>query len=104
MSCGCDCESFCLVLGLVFELRVGNIGISYGHMCSEDRIDGHNFEGISHTVKDNFIEKSRDICSKNDLESWKRFNVIIKQVCGKKKKANNFKLKPSSTIWGCDRI
>ena len=104
MSCGCDCEKFCLILRLAFELRVGKIGTSYSHMCSEDKLAGHHFEGISHTVKDNFIAQAREICSKNDPDSWRRFKVIIKKICGGKKKATNFNLKPSSTIWDCDRI
>ena len=58
---------------------------------------------ISEKALHDFVSKCHDLMIQNQ-NPWRQFKAFFKAVCGGKKKATTFQLKPQPTCWNCDRI
>ncbi len=58
---------------------------------------------ISEKALHDFVSKCHDLLIQNK-NPWRQFKAFFKAVCGGKKKATTFQLKPQPTCWNCDRI
>ena len=94
---GKDTDGFIHVFNLAVRLEAAS---PTGCIRVGDRIGG-KYVDCSPTHLNQFMSKAREICEKND---WKRFKVILKTLCGGKKKDSGFNLKPQLTNFDCDRL
>ncbi|EJK58179.1 hypothetical protein THAOC_21717 [Thalassiosira oceanica] len=94
---GKDSDGFIHILNLAVHLTAAS---PTGCIQVGDRIGG-KYVDCSPSHLNQFISKARDVCVKND---WKRFKVILKTLCGGKKKDSGFSLKPQLTNFDCDRL
>ena len=94
---GKDSDMFIHFLNLGIHLTAAS---PTGRIRVGDRIGG-KYVDCSPTHLNQFMSKAREVCVKND---WKRFKVIIKTLCGGKKKDSGFILKPQLTNFDCDRL
>ena len=97
-------STFCSILRLSMEVRLpsGN-GARFGGVEPGSLLSGRYFEGLNVGTRDKFIADVYSLASKDDASSWKRMKVLIKQICGGKKKDNR-QQKPSPTRWDFDRL
>ena len=99
--CGNDSEAFHTILIAGSELQLNG---DYNFGCVEKTLAGHYFDTIKAKTKDDFITKAREISASVGNDKWRKLKVLVKSVCGGKKKDSDFNLKPQFTNWECDRI
>ena len=99
--CGNDSEAFHTILIAGSELQL-NGNDNFG--CVRKTLAGHYFDTIKAKTKDDFITKAREISASVGNDKWRKLKVLVKSVCGGKKKDSDFNLKPQFTNWECDRI
>ena len=101
---GKDRSSFerTLAAGLSVRLSPGQHGL-HG-VSAGGLLAGKVFESLSQHVIDQFIRDASEIARKDDANSWRRMKVLVKQVCGGKKKESDFGQKPALTCWDFERI
>jgi len=101
-ACHNNTATFCKVFHLAFEAKFA--GDEYSGIDSNENIGGPFIENISESTKSLMISQAKGAATRNDVEGWRRMKVIVKQVCGGKKKATGFSLKPPFSTWDCDRL
>ena len=101
-ACGSCCDNFCIILNAGADLKFGETG--FGCVNANKKLAGRFFDKIGDNARNNFFAKVREISSKKDGNRWRLFKVLLKGVCGGKKKATSFNLKPQQTKWNVDRI
>lgn len=102
VACQSNTAAFCRVFQLALEATV--VGGEYSGISSNERIGGPFMENLTESSKSQLISQANAAASRNDVEGWRRMKVLVKQVCGGKKKATGFNLKPSFSTWDCDRL
>jgi hypothetical protein len=73
-------------------------------LSNNELLSGRFFGTMSEKTKQDFISRAMKECAQDDLASWRRFKVIVKQACGGKKKETDYKQKPSPTSWLLERF
>jgi len=100
-----DCDRFAQVLHLSMHTRLSlTAAQGVGSVRPGELISGPHFETLSEDAKRKFELEARDCSSNDNTASWRRLKVLIKQVCGGKKKETDFGQKPSLTTWEFDRL
>ena len=97
--CGNESQAFSAILLAGAELK-----LSYKYGCVEKTLAGHYYDTIKLKKKEDFATKAQEISASDDNDKWRKLKVLVKSVCGGKKKASDFNLKPQFTTWECDRI
>jgi len=99
-TCGSG-ENFCSIImgGANLKLKHEFASIRGGR-----KLAGYFFDTMSANEMQKFLSKTKDICLQEDNKKWRNFKVLLKGVCGGKKKATSFNLKPQPTDWECIRI
>lgn len=103
IACGRNTDFFCQVLSLACDLQLAGAD-SFGELQPGHKLAGRFIHNLSLPARNTFLSQSREVCSKDNETSWRRFKVIVKQACGGKKKASGFNQKPAVTTWECDRV
>ena len=99
-----DADLFCKVLGLSMAVRLPLKNNSrLGGVGPGDLLSGRYFVGLNSGTRDKFLSDIHDLALKDNASSWKRAKVLIKQICGGKKKDNR-QQKPTRTNWDFDRL
>jgi len=101
-TCCGDTGTFCSVIGTGADLRLKDA--DFARVRAGKKIAGYYFDKMGEEGVSDFLTKVRAICSKNDNSKWRDFKVLLKAVCGGKKKASTFNLKPQPTNWECIRV
>jgi len=101
-TCCGDIETFCSIIRGGACLRLKET--SFARIHAGKKLAGFYFDRLSEEGIDDFLIKTQAICLKNDNGKWRNFKVLLKAVCGGKKKASTFNLKPQPTDWECLRI
>jgi hypothetical protein len=99
--CGNGPQEFSAILLAGADLKL-NVGHKYG--CVQKTLAGHYYDTIKPKKKEDFIIKALEISASDGNDKWRQLKVLVKHVCGGKKKASEFNLKPQFTTWECDRI
>ena len=99
--CGNDPEAFHTILVAGSELQLNG---DYNFGCVRKTLAGHYYDTIKPKTKNDFITKAREISASVGNDKWRKLKVLVKSVCGGKKKDSDFNLKPQFTNWECDRI
>lgn len=102
VACQNNTATFCKVFQLAIEATA--VGGEYSGFDSNERIGGPFIENLSDSSKSHLISQANAAASRNDVEGWRRMKVLVKQVCGGKKKATGFSLKPPFSTWDCERL
>jgi hypothetical protein len=103
--CGCDTELFCHLLEAAAEIKLADgPDAQCGSILPGKKLAGKHFDRMSDRHKTEFMGQVRKICAQNDAAGWRRMKVVLKALCGGKKKASGFNQRPSLTDWDCDRI
>jgi hypothetical protein len=103
-GCGKDSKIFQTVLRASMIVRLSSGGPTLGSVRPGSLLAGRFFETMKQAQQDDFLEKAIEIAVKDNMEGWRRFKTLVKQISGGKKKASGFNLKPSPTTWECDRL
>jgi len=69
-----------------------------------ERLAGRFFANLSDASRQSFVQQSMELCAKDDATHWRRFKVLVKQMCGGKKRETDYKQKPAATKWEFERI
>jgi len=101
---GKDPNNFGKMLVDSMEITLHVNAARFGGVLPGSLFAGPLFKKLSEKTKQEFVQKSLELCAKDTGDAWRRFKVILKQLCGGKKKDSGFNLKPSYTNWECDRI
>jgi len=91
---------FALFLYSSMEVRLSGAR-AIGSVKPGQLLSGPCFETMTFEAKSNFVSKASALCKQ---DNWNRLKVVIKQVCGGKKKETDFKQKPSQTRFEFERI
>ena len=103
--CGCDAELFCHLLEAAAGIKLADSpDAQCGSILPGKMLAGKHFDRMSDKHKAEFMVQVRKICAQNDAAGWRRMKVVLKALCGGKKKASGFNQRPSLTDWDCDRI
>ena len=103
--CGCDTELFCHIQEAAAEIKLAdNSNAQCGSVLPGTKLAGKHFDRMGERTKEEFMGQLRKICAQNDGAGWRRMKVVLKALCGGKKKQSGFNQKPSLTDWDCDRI
>jgi len=79
----------------------GSPSTDFGKTSVGQRLVGNT--SISLKALDEFVKKCHQIITNNhENNPWQAFKVLLKAVCGGKRKATAFNLKPQLTCWDCD--
>ena len=104
-SCGCDSELFCNLLEAAAGIKLADRpDAQCWSILPGKKLAGKHFDRMSEKHKAEFMVQVRKICAQNDAAGWRRMKVVLKALCGGKKKASGFNQRPSLTDWDCDRI
>jgi hypothetical protein len=90
---------FGLMLQLSMEVRLSPAVEGFGGVQAAQLLSGRYFQNMTAKAKTEFLQQATQLCEKDDVASWRRMKVLIKQACGGKKKDTDFKEKPSYTRW-----
>ena len=101
VACNGDSAAFCKILSLAVDIRLRG---SYGGVNAGEKMAGPFIETLSDSSKKKLVVQSEESALKNDTEGWRRMKVLVKQLCGGKKKTTSFTLKPAYSTWDCDRL
>ena len=69
-----------------------------------ERLAGRFFAHLSDASRQGFVQQAMELCAKDDATHWRRFKVLVKQMCGGKKRETDYKQKPAATKWEFERI
>jgi hypothetical protein len=97
-------ELFGAVLRSSMEIRLSERSTMCGVVQRGELLSGRYFEGTSEKAKEQFVDETIDLCRSDTASSWRRMKVLVKQVCGGKKKDSDCKQKPSYTRWDFERL
>lgn len=82
-ACG-GVDSFYRVLQAGADLRLSQTPNSlYGCVSPGQKLAGYFFDNMKSRAREEFLQKTMEICSKNEGDRWRRFKVILKANCGK---------------------
>jgi hypothetical protein len=95
---------FGLMLQLSMEVRLSPAVEGFGGVKAEELLSGRFFQTMAAKAKAEFLQQATQLSEKDDVASWRRMKVLIKQACGGKKKDTDFKEKPSYTRWDFCRL
>jgi len=96
-------DQFCAILLAGSDLKLQSTpDSSFGAVSSGKKLAGCFFDHLKPKSKEEFLQKIREICVKKSDVQWRNVKVIIKAICGGKKKAASFNLKPQPTNWECN--
>lgn len=90
---GRDGRTFCRVVTLSLDVRAPE---GFGGGGPGGKLAGPLLDAMSDRAREEFLAKRR--------RGVERLKTAVKKLCGGKKKASNFSLKPSCTRWDCDRL
>lgn len=93
----------CLQLAIAARLSPNEVE-PLGGVAPGERLSGRIFDGFSTKAIETFLQQAVQICRKDDASSWRRLKVLIKTLCGGKKKDTDFGQKPPQTKWDFDRM
>lgn len=100
-----DCNTFALVMQSSMNVRLSStVQASVGSVRPGELLSGPHFATLSDSAKTKFIAEARECSRKENMVSWRRLKVLVKQACGGKKKETDFGQKPSLTSWEFDRL
>lgn len=88
-----------LLLGAEMRLRDG---MKFGSVTNT--LAGYYYDTMRPKGKEEFVKRMKEVTESTNHDKWRKLKVLVKSVCGGKKKASDFNLKPQYTIWNCDRI
>ena len=98
-------ELFCYLLEAAAGIKLSDSpNAQCGSILPGKKLAGKHFDRMSDKHKAEFMVQVRKICAQNDASGWRRMKVVLKALCGGKKKASGFNQRPSLTDWDCDRI
>ena len=104
-ACGNDVEGFGLLMRLSMEVRLSSFhNVEYCGVGPGKLLSGRFFESLSNQARATFISHAMEICATGEMASWKKLKVLIKQVCGGKKRDTEFNQKPAITRWEFQRV
>lgn len=101
---GKNSTDFFLLFRWSMELRLSSGVPRFGGVSAGSLLAGHAFEKLNDKSKLDFLKQASELAAKDDVTSWKRMKVLIKQISGGKKKDTDFGQKPSLTRWEYLRI
>jgi len=101
-TCCGDTVTFCSMMATGADLRLKDA--DFARVRASKKLAGYYFDKMGEEGVSDFLTKVRAICSKNDNSKWRDLKVLLKAVCGGKKKASTFNLKPQPTNWECLRV
>lgn len=106
VALGEDPVLFGLVMRLSMEVRL--VGTpdrqEFGGVKNGSLLSGQYFENMADNAKNTFIDEAKQLCRKGDAASWRRLKVVIKRICGGKKREREFGEKPRMTRWEFARV
>lgn len=100
-SLGCNPELFGLVLLSAMELRAST---AFGSVQSGTLLSGPYFAPLQKETKHQFIRDVQVLGAENTPAAWRKVKVLIKRVCGGKKKNTDFNQKPALTRWNFTKL
>ena len=96
-----DINTFMTVLRTGAELITQ---VDLGFVPAGSKVAGYYFNVTKASAKEEFFNKTAELAKSTEGNRWRRMKVLLKAVCGGKKKATDFNLKPQPSSWECERI
>jgi len=96
-----DIDTFMIILKTGAEL-IANIDL--GFVPAGSKLAGYYFNVTKASAKEEFFIKTAELSRSTEGNRWRRMKVLLKAICGGKKKATDFNLKPQPSSWDCERI
>lgn len=82
-ACG-GVQAFCRVIQGGTDLRVKQTSNStFGVVCPGKKVAGYFFDQMKPKARDEFLQKTMEICQNDDGGKWRTFKVLLKANCGK---------------------
>lgn len=78
---GKDSFNFGRMLTVSMEVRLDAGAERFHGVRPGDLFAGRLFEKLTDRTKHEFIQRSLELCSKDTTDAWRRFKVIMKQLC-----------------------
>jgi hypothetical protein len=97
-------NDFILLFRWSMEIRLLPDVPRFGGVSPGCLLSGHAFEKLNDKSKHDFLKQASELAAKDDVTSWRRMKVLIKQISGGKKKDTDFRQKPSLTRWEFLRV
>jgi hypothetical protein len=96
-----DIDAFMAVLKTGAEL-IAHVDI--GFVPAGSKLAGYYFNVTKVSTKEEFFNKTAELAKSTEGNRWRRMKVLLKAICGGKKKSTDFNLKPQPSSWECERI
>lgn len=108
-------DFFCSMIEMSMDIQFcnGNNNNNNGEK-GKTIVAGPFIQSMSQNARQKFLKQTNQTASatftsnKNNSnkedEEWRRFKTLIKNTCGGKKKETSYNLKPSYSLWECDRV
>jgi hypothetical protein len=101
---GRNVNDFIILFRWSMEIRLLPGVPRFGGVSPGCLLSGHAFEKLNDKTKHDFFKQASELAAKDDVTSWRRMKVLIKQISGGKKKDTDFRQKPSLTRWEFLRV
>ena len=76
-------DSFYNVLQAGADLKLSQTSNSmYGYVSPGHKLAGYFFDNMKPKAREEFLQKTMEICAKDDCNKWRSFKVILKANCG----------------------
>ena len=82
-TCG-GVSEFCLILQAGVDLRLSQAAnVSFGVIRPGKKLAGYFLDQMKPRGRDEFLQKSYELCQKDSKDKWRNFKVLVKANCGK---------------------